>query len=104
MMSICGLLTASERPLSSLRLAIAASSHPWERTHVAKPARRSINQNAAKIRRDHRTLPSARVTDREHSVFQHARLKPFLDQVDHAPISNPMLQETDQPLLADRIE
>src|SRR3984893_9211193 len=32
MMSICGLLTASERPLSSLRLAIAASSPPM-RTH-----------------------------------------------------------------------
>jgi hypothetical protein len=40
-------------------------------------------------------LPRARVTDREHSVFQHARLKPFLDQMDHAPISDPMLQETD---------
>jgi hypothetical protein len=49
-------------------------------------------------------LPRARVTDREHSVFQYARLEPFLDQVDHAPIANPMLQEANQPLLADRIE
>src|SRR4029077_1741739 len=63
-----------------------------------------VQVHIRKKRRDHRTFPSARVTDREHSVFQHARLKPFLDQVDHAPISNPMLQETNQPLLTDRIE
>ena len=63
-----------------------------------------VQVHIGKKRRDHRALPRARVTDREHSVFQHARLKPFLDQVDHASISNPMLQETNQPLLADRIE
>src|SRR5580700_3169517 len=36
-----------------------------------------VQVHIRKKRRDHRTLPSARVTDREDSVFQHARLKPF---------------------------
>src|SRR6516225_3438048 len=38
------------------------------------------------------------------AVFQNTRLEPFLDQAEHACVIDPMLQKTDQPLLADRIE
>jgi hypothetical protein len=48
--------------------------------------------------------PRPLFTDRDDPVFQHARLEPFLDQADDAWIANPMLDETDQPTLADFIE
>jgi hypothetical protein len=54
--------------------------------------------------RNHRPLPRPLFTDRDDPVFQHARLEPFLDQADDAWIANPMLDETDQPTLADFIE
>src|SRR5205814_412655 len=53
---------------------------------------------------DHRTLDSPPITDGQDPVFQNTRLEPFLDQADHACVIDPMLQETHQPLLADRIE
>jgi hypothetical protein len=37
-------------------------------------------------------------------VFEDARLEPFLDQADDAPVADPMLQEADQPFLADLVE
>jgi site-specific DNA recombinase len=33
------------------------------------------------------------------SFFQHARLQPFLDEGDHAPVANPVLDELDQPFV-----
>src|ERR1700733_13544234 len=63
-----------------------------------------VKVHVRKKRRNHRALPRARVTHREPPVSQPPPLKPFLDQVDHASISNPMLQETNQPLLVDRIK
>ena len=39
-----------------------------------------------------------------NSVFQDARLQPFLDQADDAPVADPVLQETDQPLLTNRVK
>src|SRR6516162_6013639 len=47
---------------------------------------------------------SLTVTDRHHPVFHDARLEPFLDQADDAPVADPMLQEADQPFLVDLIE
>src|SRR6516164_1986461 len=55
-------------------------------------------------RRDYRALPRPSVTDRHHPVFHDARLQPFLDQADDAPVADPMLQEADQPFLVDLIE
>ena len=52
----------------------------------------------------HRALPRPPVTDRNDSVFQDARLQPFLDQADDAPVTDPMLQEAYQPFLADFVE
>jgi hypothetical protein len=49
-------------------------------------------------------LPRPSVTDRHDSLFKDARLEPFQDQADDAPVADPMLQEADQPILADLIE
>jgi hypothetical protein len=49
-------------------------------------------------------LPGSRFTDRQCSVFEHTRLEPFLDQANDAFVADTVLKETDQPLLADRIE
>src|SRR6266566_3451144 len=49
-------------------------------------------------------LPRPPVTDRHHPVFEDARLEPLLDQADDAPVADPMLQEPDQPVLADLVE
>jgi site-specific DNA recombinase len=37
-------------------------------------------------------------------VFKDARLQPFLDEADYAQVFDPVLHETDQPSLVDRIE
>ena len=38
------------------------------------------------------------------TVFKDTRLEPFPDQADDARVADPVLQEPDQPFLADRIE
>jgi hypothetical protein len=46
-------------------------------------------------------------TDLAHqpfTVFQHARIEPFLDQVNDAPVGYPMLEKFHQPLVLQRIE
>ena len=48
--------------------------------------------------------PVPLVTDRHDPVFEDARLQPFPDQADDAPVADPMLHEPDQPFLADRVE
>ena len=42
--------------------------------------------------------------NRHNPVFEDARLEPLLDQADHARVVDPVLQETDQPGLVDRVE
>src|SRR6202048_4723991 len=37
-------------------------------------------------------------------IFENARLEPFLDQADHAPVADPVLHELDDPFLAHRVE
>ena len=60
--------------------------------------------DVGKQRRDHRSLPRPPVTNHDDPVFEHARLQPFLDQADDAPVADPVLQETDQPLLTNRVK
>jgi transposase len=55
-------------------------------------------------RRDYRALRGPDVTDRHGPVFQDARPQPFPDQADDARITDPVLHETDQPCLVDRVE
>src|SRR6202162_5273365 len=43
-------------------------------------------------------------TDRHDSIFENARLEPFLDQVEDARVGDPVLYESHQPGLADFIE
>jgi hypothetical protein len=38
------------------------------------------------------------------TLFQDTCLQPFLDQADDARIADPVVQEADQPVLADRVE
>src|SRR4051812_44718997 len=76
---------------------------------VASPAFGPQIQNVVQIdigqeRRNHRTLPRPSVTDRYGSVFKYARLQPFPDQADDALVTDTMLNEPDEPILADRIE
>jgi len=49
-------------------------------------------------------LPCPLVTDRYDPVFEDARLQPFLDQADDAPVTDPVLQEANQPFLVDFVE
>src|SRR6476660_191088 len=48
--------------------------------------------------------PRPPVTNHDDPVFEHARLQPFLDQADDAPVADPVLQEADQPVMTDLIE
>ena len=55
-------------------------------------------------RRDHRSLPRSPVAGAYEPLFEYTRLQPFLDQTDDAFIADAVFQETDQPLLIDRVE
>jgi hypothetical protein len=44
------------------------------------------------------------LTDDLLSIFEDARLEPFLDQPDDARVADPMLYEANQPALADFVE
>src|SRR3984893_4784764 len=48
--------------------------------------------------------PEPPVTDVHDPVFQHARREPFADEADDARVADPMLDETDEPVLVHRIE
>ena len=48
--------------------------------------------------------PVPLVTDGHDSVFQYARLQPFLDQADDARIADSMLQKTNRPFLTDFVK
>jgi hypothetical protein len=50
------------------------------------------------------TLRRAFLRERSHSLFQHARVQPFLDEPQDAPVRYPVLEEPDQPLVRQPIE
>ena len=47
--------------------------------------------------RDHRPLRATFLRLVPLALFHDARLEPFLDQADHASISNPMFHKSNQP-------
>ena len=74
------------------------------RQRVGPEIEHVVQVDVGKQRRDHRALPRPLVTGRDDPVFQDTRLQPFLDQADDAPVADPMLDETNQPVLADFVE
>ncbi|OIQ69282.1 hypothetical protein GALL_491200 [mine drainage metagenome] len=54
--------------------------------------------------RCHRALSRPPVGYRHRPVFEDARPQPFPDQADNALVADPVLDEADQPVLADRVE
>ena len=59
------------------------------------------------IRQQRRCTSALRRTclrERSHSLFQHARVQPFLDEPHDAPVRYPMLEEPDQPLVRQPVE
>ena len=76
---------------------------------VPSPAFSPQVQNVVQVdirqeRRNHRALPRPSVTDRYGSVFEYPRLQPFPDQADDALVADTMLNEFDDPILADKFE
>src|SRR6516225_448942 len=57
-----------------------------------------------KDRRNHRPLRTPFLRLAPLSLFQDARLEPFLDQADHASISDPMFHKLDQPTMLEPVE
>ena len=49
-------------------------------------------------------LRRPRLTDATLSVFQHARLEPLAHEANDALVADPVLEETDQPVVVDRVE
>src|ERR1700691_5172197 len=49
-------------------------------------------------------LRRARIHERSLTLFQHARVQPFLDEPHDAPVRYPMLEEPDQPLVRQPVE
>jgi len=60
--------------------------------------------NVGQYRRDHRTLRRAHPRRPHHPAFHHPGLQPLADQADNPPISDPVFDECDQPLMAHRVE
>src|SRR5215469_2269840 len=57
-----------------------------------------------KDRRNHRPLRTPFLRLEPLTLFYGARLEPFLDQADHASISDPMFHKLDQPTVLDFVE
>jgi len=55
-------------------------------------------------RRDAAALHGTYLTNHPFAIFQHARVEPFLDQPDHAPIRYPMLEKCHQPFMTQCVE
>src|SRR3954464_11574859 len=55
-------------------------------------------------RGDHRSLPCPRLTDAHDPVLQDPRVQPFPDQADDARVADAVVQETEEPFLAHRVE
>src|SRR5664279_3654363 len=51
-----------------------------------------------------RALRRARLAFRDDPFFEYSRLKPFADQAEYALVSDPVLQETDKPVMTYRVE
>jgi hypothetical protein len=56
-----------------------------------------VQVDVGQQRRDHRPLRGPLVTRRNDPILQDARLQPFLDQADDARVTDPMLDEANQP-------
>ena len=55
-------------------------------------------------RRNHRTLRCAHRPWPHHSVFHHPGPQPFADQAEDPPVSDPVFDEFDQPVVVHRVE
>ena len=63
-----------------------------------------VQVDVGEQRRDRRALPRPPARDLDPSVFENARLQPFLDQAEDALVADAMLEEADEPFLAHRVE
>src|ERR1700738_4271981 len=63
-----------------------------------------VQVDVGEERRDRRPLPCPPGTDGHDPIFHDARLEPFADQADDAPVADPMLHEPDEPFLVHRVE
>src|SRR5438128_3714919 len=60
--------------------------------------------DVSKQRRDHRTLRRPHRCRRYLPLLHHPDLQPFADQPHHAPVTDPVLDKADQPIMAYRVE
>jgi hypothetical protein len=65
---------------------------------------RSTQVDVCKERRCHRSLVCPLLAYRDDSIFEDARFQPFLDQADDTRVTDPVLQEAEQPLLGNFVE
>src|SRR5258708_3229199 len=65
---------------------------------------RVVQITVGKQRRNHRPLWGTGVSRRPLPIVEHSRLQPLANQSDYAWITNPVLYETDQPFMADRVK
>src|SRR5450631_634711 len=55
-------------------------------------------------RRNYRTLRGSRFRRCQRSIFHYASFEPFADQADYPLIADALFYETDEPIVAHRIE
>ena len=77
------------------------SSDPSPSTGKTSPADRSYLLRSGSDRRSLRCPP---LRDFDPSVFENARLQPFLDQAENALVADAVFEEADQPFLAHRVK
>ena len=82
-------------------LLMGGNGPPAKSANAAVP---STEGYLLRSRSHHCTLPCPPLTDRHDPVFQDARPKPFLDQADDTPITDPMLYEPNEPFLVHCVE
>jgi len=63
-----------------------------------------VQVDVGQQRRDYRTLTSSYVTCVDDPIVQDACLQPFSDEANDTSVADPVLQETDEPLVINRVK
>jgi site-specific DNA recombinase len=63
-----------------------------------------VQVDVGQQRRDYRTLTSSYVTCVDDPIVQDTCLQPFSDEANDTSVADPVLQETDEPLVINRVK
>lgn len=91
--------------ISSIQLSLTMPALGFAPSPALGPQIEDVVQvDVGEQRRDGRSLPRSPLRNLDPSVFENARPKPFLDQVENALVADAMFEGPGEPFFAHRVE